>query len=562
MLSLPKLKSLTALTLALTTSLALATPKDTLVMQVNSATSSIEPAQAVVTYDVLPVQQIYEGLFLNNFGTYQPLLATSFSQSKDGKVYTFTLRKGVKFHDGSSMTCADAQYSLRRTFVVGNETSQAAQIRSNILGIGGFTPDVKKTFTYAKLADTVKCNAAGQLILTLDRNVPSLLSSLTDAYIVSQKAAVAAGDWSGTAKDFEASLGKDVSNSGLAQKPNGTGAYQFVARDSSRLVLKAFGGYWGGAPALKSVILQKVDSDTARVLALQKGDADISVIPDRDTLTKLKGVAGVTVYDALPVRDLAPVMIFNQNIKDPALLPPGQLAENSIPSTFLSDVHVRRAFAAAFDIQTYTRDALQGKGLYMNTTLPPNNWANDPSIKPPAYNLKTAQAEFKQAYGGKLWTTGFTIPMIYVAGQGISEVITGILKQNIEAMNPKFHVNVSTIELSAGNAALFQGKLSAVALTWGGADPDTVLRGLYSAQGILAPAANIKDAKLETLLNQANDAVGQSARKPLYRNLLRYLNTQMYAFPLAVPLTFAATSSSLKGYEAYNKTGLFRNLSK
>jgi len=555
-------KSLTVLTLTLTTSLALATPQDTLVMQVNSATTSIEPAQAVVTFDTLPVIQMYEGLFLDNFGNYTPLLATGFTQSKDGKVYTFTLRKNVKFHDGSAMNCADAEYSLRRTFLVGGETSQAAQIRSNILGIGGFTPEVKKTYTFAKLAETVKCNPAGQLILTLERNVPSLLSSLTQAYVVPQKALVSGGDWSGTARDLEAFMGKDVSNSSLAQKPDGTGAYEFVARDASRLILKAFGDYWGGAPALKNVIIQKVDSDTARVLALQKGDADIAIIPDRDTLTKLKGVAGVTVYDSLPVRDQSPVMMFNQNIKDPALLPPGQLAENSIPSNFLADVHVRRAFAAAFDTQTYTRDALQGKGRFMNSTLPPNNWANDPSIKPPAFDLKTAQAEFKRAYGGKLWTTGFTIPMIYVAGQGISEVITGILKQNIEALNPKFHVSVSTIELSAGNAALFQGKLSILPLTWGGADPDTVLRGLYSAQGILAPAVNIKDPKLEALLDKANNAVGQAARKPLYRSLLRYLNTQTYAFPLAATLDFAATSSALKGYETYNKTRLLRVLSK
>jgi len=73
---------------------------------------------------------------------------------------------------------------------------------------------------------------------------------------------------------------------------------------------------------------------------------------------------------------------------------------------------------------------------------------------------------------------------------------------------------------------------------------------------------NIKDPKLEALLDKANNAVGQAARKPLYRSLLRYLNTQTYAFPLAATLDFAATSSALKGYETYNKTRLLRVLSK
>jgi peptide/nickel transport system substrate-binding protein len=555
-------RSLSLLTLSLGTPLALATPKDTLVYQIPAAITSTEPAQAVATFDVLPVQQLYEGLYLNTFGVYTPLLATGLTQSKDGKVSTFTLRRNVKFHDGSAMTCADAEYSLRRTLVVGNEISQAAQIRSTILSIDGFTPEVKQTFTFAKLSKLVRCNAAGQLVLTLERNVPSLLDALTQVYIVPRRALVAGGDWSGTAKDFAAFLGKDVSNSLLAQKPLGTGAYSFVARDASRLVLRAFPGYWGGAAPLKNVILQKVDSDTARVLALQKGDADISIIPDRDTLGRLKADAGVTVYEDLPVRDQAPVVLFNQNIQGGTSLGAGQLAENNIPVNFFSDVHVRRAFAAAFDLPTFTRDALQGKGLAMNTSLPPNNWANDPSLKAPVYSLKVAEAELRQAFGGKLWTTGFTVPIDFSAGSGLSQVVAEIFKQNLESLSPKFHVEVSSMELSAGNAALLSGKLSATALTWGGADPDTVLRGLYSQSGILANAVNFKDAKLERLLDDANNAVGQSARKPLYRTLLRYLGEQTYGFPLAVPLNFAATSSALKGYAAFNKTGLLRTLSK
>ena len=555
-------RSLIALTIALGTSLALATPADTLVYQISSATASVEPAQAVVTFDVLPVMQMYEGLYLNNFGKYEPLLATRFTQSKDGKITTFTLRKNVKFHDGSAMTCADAEYSMRRTLLVGNETSLAAQIRANLLNLSGFTPEVRKTYTFAKLSSIVKCNAAGQLVLTLERNVPSLLDSITQTYIVPMKALVASGDWSGTAKDFETFIGKDVSNSSLAQKPDGTGAYQFVARDPSRFVLKGFEGYWGKAPALKNVILQKVDSDTARVLALQKGDADIAIVPDRDTLAKLKGVAGVKVYEDLPTHDLTAVVLYNQSIKDDKLLPAGQLAENNIPVNFFSDVHVRRAFAALFDTKTYLRDALKGYGLARHTTLPTNNWAEVKTLNPPAYDLKTAEAELKQAFGGKVWTTGFTVPISIFAGSGVSEVVAGIFKQNIEALNPKFHATISSLELSAANASLLGGKLAFNPLTWGGADPDTNLRGLYSSGGILAPATNINDPKMETMLNQARDAVGQAARKPLYKELLTYLNQQAYAFPLPQPSIFAATVSSLKGYENFNKTNLFKVLSK
>ena len=138
-------RTMPTLALIVTASLAFATPREAMVMQINSAIGSLEPAQAVVTYDVLPVQQMFEGLFMSDAGTAKGLLASRVQQSSDGKVSTFSLRRNVKFHDGSSMTCNDVEYSLRRTFLVGNETSQAAQVRANILAIAGFTPEVKKT---------------------------------------------------------------------------------------------------------------------------------------------------------------------------------------------------------------------------------------------------------------------------------------------------------------------------------------------------------------------------------------------------------------------------------
>lgn len=556
------LRPLVPFALALFGSVALATPPDTLVMQLPAAITSVEPAQAIAGYDPLPVQQIYEGLLLNDFGEYTPLLATAYTQSPDGLVYTFTLREGVTFHDGSSLTCADAEYSLRRTLMVGNETSQAAQVRANVLGIQSFTPEVLESFTFERLAQMVRCNEAGQLVLSLERNLPTVLEALAQTYVVPQAALAAGGDWSGTAADFADFVGRDMSDSLLARQPLGTGAYRFRTRDANLFVLEAYEGYWGGPAPLTNVIVQRVENDTARVLALQQGDADIAVLEGRGTLARVAGSPGVRVYEELPVKDVTVDLMFNLEIKDPAALPAGELAETGAPTDFFADVHVRNAFAAAFDIETFVRDALQDKGTLMNTSLPPNSWADDPSIERPAYDLEVAEAEFRRAFGGRLWESGFTLPVVFTAGSGIDQVVTGILKQNIERLNPKFHLEVGALELSAGNAALLGGELSVSALSWGGADPDTVLRGLYSAEGVLSSALSIRDRELERLLDAASGAVGQEARKPLYAALLRYLDEQTYGVPLAVPLAFAATSDALQGYEAYHRTNLFRLLSK
>lgn len=556
------LRPLVPLALALFSAAALATPPDTLVLQLPAAITAVEPAQALAGYDPLPVLQMYEGLLLNDFGEYTPLLATAYTQSPDGLVYTFTLREGVTFHDGSSLTCADAEYSLRRTLMVGNEISRAAQVRADILGVPGFTPEVLETFTFARLAEIVRCNEAGQLVLSLERNLPTVLEALTQVYIVPQAALAAAGDWSGTSADFADFLGRDVSDSLLARQPLGTGAYRFRTRDANLFVLEAYEGYWGGPPPLTNVIVQFVANDTARVLALQQGDADVAVLPDRGTLARVAGSPGVRVYEELPVQDVTVDLMFNLEFKDPAALPAGELAEAGVPTDFFADPDVRAAFAAAFDTETFVRDALGGLGAVMNTSLPPNSWADDPSLAPPPFDLEAAEAAFRRAYGGRLWEGGFTLPLAFTAGSGVSQVAAEILRQNVERLNPRFHLDVRTVEASAGNAALLGGQLALAVLSWEGADPDTVLRGLYSSEGVLSSALSIRDPELERLLDAASEAVGQDARRPLYAELLRYLDEQTYGVPLAVPSAFAATSDALEGYEAYHRTGLFRVLSK
>jgi peptide/nickel transport system substrate-binding protein len=80
-----------------------------------SATLVIDPAQIVNNSDLLHANAAYEPLvvFDNDFQV-KPWLAESFTPSADGTAWTFTLRKGVKFHDGAELTSADVVYTYKR----------------------------------------------------------------------------------------------------------------------------------------------------------------------------------------------------------------------------------------------------------------------------------------------------------------------------------------------------------------------------------------------------------------------------------------------------------------
>ena len=77
--------------------------------------TNLDPAAVIVAGDVYTLDQIFEPLYVTDVkGALQPHLATGHTVSADGKTYTFTLREGVKFSDGSAMTSADVAFSLLR----------------------------------------------------------------------------------------------------------------------------------------------------------------------------------------------------------------------------------------------------------------------------------------------------------------------------------------------------------------------------------------------------------------------------------------------------------------
>lgn len=216
---------------------------------------------------------IFETLFApdKNF-VVRPMLASGYTVSKDGTVYTITLRHGVKFQNGATMNANDVVASLNRWYTVSGEGQSVA----------------------ADVAST-KASDASTVVITLKQPRYSLISSLAalvqPPIIIPANVATAAG-------------AKVLTNSQII----GTGPYRLSSYVTGQFVeLTAFKSYsartedWGGFAGKKTAYISNlkfviVPDSTQRINGLQTGQYQFAVNLDQDQYTALKADNRVAVY--------------------------------------------------------------------------------------------------------------------------------------------------------------------------------------------------------------------------------------------------------------------------
>lgn len=523
-----------------------ASPKDTFVYQSSSDIPTLDPG---VTYDTASgaiVENLYETLLTYKGASLtqlEPLLSTKWTISNGGKTYTFDLRKNVKFHSGNAMTCADAEYSFERNLVTNSAESGNWFVSESLLGTQANAND-DKTITWARIDKAVECNSAGQLVFTLPAVDPAFLAKLayTGQSIVDSKQAVKLGEWSGKEADWKTWVGKDLTDSALNKAPSGTGAYKFVRRDANTFLAVAFDGYWGKKPAIKNIIIQKVPELAARQQAFLRGDADLIDGAGRAVdEVQLKGKPGVVWVDDLP-NTAAGALFLNQKIADPKLLGSGKLDGKGIPANFFSDVNVRRAFNYAFNYQQYITDVQKGKGKQRTMLLPDTFPGYNAKVKTYKYDAAQAKAYFQKAFGGQVWKNGFTLTANYRASSVPGQTQMEILKRNIEALNPKFKINIQEKQWSEMLADSKSGKEALISLAWAPdyADPDNFMYTFYASDGFYAPRVNWNNAQADKWLKAARQTVNTAERNRLYGLVgnLAYEQAPFVLIPAGVNYSF------------------------
>lgn len=543
---------------------------DTLVIMEASDVPTLDPGAVFDGTSSRLVQNAYETLVAypaNSLTEYEPLLAESWTASEDGLQYRFALRPDVKFHSGNPLTCRDVEYTFERNLVTNSPSGGAWYISEPLLGTRD-NAETDPSITWERIDNAVECEGE-ELVLNLAQPEPYLLARLTypGQAIVDREHTAALGEWDGTEATWKDWIGKDLSDSPLNKDASGTGPYRIVRSENDTLTFASFPDYWGGEPAIKNVVRRKIPEQASRIQALLKGDTDIAEVGSREVIqSQVAGQPGIQVVDDLPSL-VAYALAFNQDTANSQNTGSGTWGDG-VPADFFADRDMRLCFVKAFDHDTYVDQIFLGKAERRNTLMPPQLAGYDPSLPNPSMNLDEARQHCERAHGGQAWEQGFTLNAAYREGSPQIQAAIEILKANIEAMNPKFKVNLIEKQWSE---LISTANIEPMAYAgWGSgyADPDNYFRPFYHSEGYHALKSHISDAQIDAWVDEARQAAGTDPERTneLYAQVARRAAEEGYYIVLPIGTGIQAYRDNLRGVGAqdYNViSGLFwKRLSK
>lgn len=454
---------------------------------------SMDPADQTATYTSNVLDTMYEGLtqFDQNLEI-KPLLATRWTASKDGRTWTFTLRQGVKFQDGTPLNAAAVVYSFQRHL---NE-------KRGLAASGRFR----------KVIASVAAPNANTVVFKLKNAYPAFprLMSSTSAAIVSPTA-----DKKGT----------------LGRVPVGTGPYKFTEWKSAEYVSEVRNpDYWGKKPALDGLKWTWTSEPSVLNLAIQSGQADVvnplpplftQVLKNNPQVTILQGKGASVFWLAL-----------NTKLKP------------------LDDVRVRQALNYATDQKALVATLLRGYGQVANSPLAPADFGYDPTVPAYPYNVDKARSLLKAAG----YPDGLTISVasqepdasIVQALQGmwakagikldINQMESGVWSQaafGTPEQKAKAGINSTFASWSAGTL-----------------DADGQLTPLYATASASPASANLgfySSPKVDALLAQGSAETDAAKRKVIYAQAQRLIMQDAAHVLLYYPTDIAAVRSTVKG---------------
>ncbi len=299
--------------------------------------TTMDPGRSTQVLTVNYFYNLYDALLRwDNTLKLQPGLATSWKSVND-TTWEFSLRQGVKFHDGQPFTAEDVKATLERNLVVGKTVVQS-----------GF--------------------ATIDAVQIVNPTTVRVITKKPDPLLLVRMAQMGA-------QILPARLTTDEGMKELARKPVGTGAYRFVewVKDE-RLVMDANRDWWGWegkTPAIERVIWKPIPDDFPRLVALEKGEVDIitNVPPDR-----MQAIADgrTTRIVTTPSTRL---VTFDHEL-DPAAAVRRR---------------VRQALHYALDVNAIVKNLYAGQGRPFSGGLADTDFGYNPALKPYAYDPAKAK---------------------------------------------------------------------------------------------------------------------------------------------------------------------------
>ncbi len=413
-----------------------------------------------------------------------PGLAEKWDISADGTVYTFHLRKGVKWHSNANfkptrdMNADDILFMFERQWKDSNpyfKVTSSNHSYFNDMGMPKLLKSVEKVDDY-----TVK--------VTLNAPEAPFLSDLAMEYAGVQS------------KEYADAMLKAGTPEKVDQEPIGSGPFYLVQYQKDAIIrYKAFPQFWGGKAAIDDLIFSITPDASVRWAKVQKGECHVMPYPNPADLEAMRKDPNVTVLEQPGL-----------NI--------GYLAYNTTKKPF-DDVRVRKALNMAMNKKAIVDAVFLSSGVPATNPIPPTMWSYNKSIKDDPYDPEAAkkllaEAGYPNGFETDLWAMPVQRPYNPNAKRIAELMQADLAKVGVKAKIVSYEWGEYRKRAQAGEHQMAQ-------LGWTGdnGDPDNFLNTLLGCASAKSNGSNIAKfcyQPFEDLVQKAKTTSDQAERTKLY----------------------------------------------
>jgi dipeptide transport system substrate-binding protein len=445
-----------------------------------------------------------------------PSLAESWEISPDGTVYTFHLRKNVKFQ-------SNKQFKPSRDF-------NADDV------IFSFMRQMDPKNPYHNVSGGTYSNFESLELSTLIKSIDRVDDHTVRFTLAHPEAPFLADLAWYFASIHSAEYADAMLKAGTPEKvdmnPIGTGPFELVQyQKDSRILYKAFPDYWQGKAKLDRLVFSITPDASVRYAKLEKNECQVMPFPNPADLDKMRANPDIT-------------------LEQKAGLNTGFLAFNTTKAP-TDNVKVRQALAMAINKPAIIEAIFKGTGTVAKNILPPGVWSADKDLKDYDYDPEKAKALLQQA-GVKpgteiaLWAMPVQRPYNPNARRMAEMIQSDWAKVGIKA-------NIVSYEWGEYLKRVRSGEHQAALMGWTTAtgDPDNFFGPLYSCTSAQGGSNSSKWCyqPFEKLITEARAEPDQGKRTALYLQAQQMMHDQMPAVMIAHSTIFEPVRKSVSGYQ-------------
>ncbi len=489
----------------------------------HSPTGTFHPAYATNSYDYYVSRFVFETLLrFGPDGKFEPCLAEKWSASEDGTVFTFVLRDGVKFHDGTPLTAEDVKYSIEYVGFPDYNGARASFI-SAIKGVKDFKEGKTKDLAGIKVLDQ------NTIQITTEKTYSSGFLRFGTNFEIFPKHI-----WENV------EVGKAQEATELMRHPIGTGPFKMTEYVPDQYVtFTHFDEYWGGAPKLGKIILIKTNQDTAQA-QLFRGEID-QIYPGSITKAEADQFEAHGMIISEVPRNAYQYMTVNLTM--PAF----------------QDKRVRQAIAYAVNRQGVVDSFLEGHGEVANNPYPSTFWAHPDGMNEYEYNPQKALELFKaagweyRADENKMYIDGKPAKFLltYSKGNVVREKCAALFQQNLKDVGIEIELQLMEFGVMYDEDKRSDYEISLVGQ---GSENDGDLSKFYYSAFIQPKGDNsgsnwirYKNPEIDQLIDEGFKTLDQGKREVIYQKIGLLLNEEMPVIYLYHWPDIIVYTSKLKG---------------